>query len=153
MAFFHLVVGLFALAANLLAAAWGGRDLARRRPSSGFWPMLRLAQTTLVVQVLLGLALVGQEAQPPSGWHVLAGVSALAAVPISEGVRATLSRRLLERSGALGERDGLAAGLAVQVPIEVAARVALRETRIAAAGSLAALVLAALAAQTSGTLL
>ena len=55
-----MVVGIAVLATNLVAAAWGAIGWARRnaRASIVFWPLLRAAQATVVVQVVLGLLLV-----------------------------------------------------------------------------------------------
>ena len=54
----HLVSGIALLAANLVAGAWGGAAWLQRRPSLGFWYALRVAQVTVVLQVILGLILV-----------------------------------------------------------------------------------------------
>ena len=54
-----MVVGIAVLATNLVAAAWGATGWARKdaRASIVFWPLLRAAQATVVVQVVLGLLL------------------------------------------------------------------------------------------------
>jgi hypothetical protein len=54
----HLISGIALLAANLLAGVWGGAAWLQRRPSLGFWYALRVAQATVVLQVILGLLLV-----------------------------------------------------------------------------------------------
>jgi len=54
----HIVAGVSLLAANLTAGAWGGIAWLRREASVGFWYALRVAQTTVVLQVMLGLVLV-----------------------------------------------------------------------------------------------
>jgi hypothetical protein len=53
----HLVVGVGLIAANLVAGVWGGINWLQRQPSAGFWYALRIAQATVILQVLLGLAL------------------------------------------------------------------------------------------------
>lgn len=57
MAEVHLVVGVVLIAANLVAGVWGGIEWLQNRPSAGFWYALRIAQATVMLQVLLGLAL------------------------------------------------------------------------------------------------
>jgi hypothetical protein len=53
----HLAVGVFLIAANLVAGVWGGIAWIQRRPTVGFWYALRVAQVSVVLQALLGLAL------------------------------------------------------------------------------------------------
>jgi hypothetical protein len=60
----HIAVGISLLAANLVAGVWGGVAWLQSRPTLGFWYALRVAQVTVVLQVLVGLILVfsGREA-------------------------------------------------------------------------------------------
>lgn len=60
----HLVVGVALIAANLVAGVWGGVAWLQHRATVGFWYALRVAQATVIVQVMLGLILVflGHEA-------------------------------------------------------------------------------------------
>lgn len=53
----HLVVGVSLIAANLVAGVWGGIAWLERRPTVGFWYALRIAQVTVMLQAVLGLAL------------------------------------------------------------------------------------------------
>jgi hypothetical protein len=53
----HLAVGVFLIAANLVAGVWGGIAWIQRRPTVGFWYALRIAQVSVMLQALLGLAL------------------------------------------------------------------------------------------------
>ena len=54
----HLVLGVALLVTNLVAGVWGGVAWLSRRPSIGFWYALRVAQTAVILQVLLGMLLV-----------------------------------------------------------------------------------------------
>jgi hypothetical protein len=54
----HLVVGVALLATNLVAGVWGSVAWIQRRPSVHFWYALRIAQTAVILQVLLGGLLV-----------------------------------------------------------------------------------------------
>jgi hypothetical protein len=83
----HLVTGIALLAANLVAGIWGGVAWLRREPALGFWYALRVAQAAVVIQALLGLALVftGREA---SDLHYLYGGLPLLVSLLAEGARA-----------------------------------------------------------------
>jgi hypothetical protein len=54
----HIAVGVSLLAANAVAAVWGGVAWFQRRPTVGFWYALRVAQVTVVLQAMVGLILV-----------------------------------------------------------------------------------------------
>ena len=54
----HIACGVALLAANLVAGVWGGIAWLRREPTVGFWYALRVAQVTVVIQVMLGMVLV-----------------------------------------------------------------------------------------------
>ena len=45
----HLVFGVSVLVTNLAAGAWGAACWYARRPSVGFWYLLRVAQTVVVI--------------------------------------------------------------------------------------------------------
>ena len=80
------------LATNLVAAVWGAIGWARKdaRASIVFWPLLRAAQATVVVQVVLGLLLVARGASAPDGLHIVYGVAPLIVTFVSEGMRVAL---------------------------------------------------------------
>ena len=82
----HLVVGVALIAANLVAGVWGGIEWLERRPSAGFWYALRIAQATVILQALLGLALVftGSEGD---ALHILYGSLPLAVSLLAEVIR------------------------------------------------------------------
>lgn len=54
----HIAAGAALLAANATAGVWGAIAWLRDSPTVGFWYALRIAQTSVVVQVMLGLILV-----------------------------------------------------------------------------------------------
>jgi hypothetical protein len=141
----HLIAGIAVLATNLLAGAWGATAWLRREPSVGFWYALRVAQATMVVQVLLGMGLLLAGNQPPSGLHVLYGLLPLLVTMLAEGVRAGVAEH--ELTGL--DFDSL--------PRErrraVALAISRRETGVMAVSALLVLFLALRAAGTSGGLL
>ena len=58
---FHMAVGIAVLATNAVAAVWGAVGWLRHnaRAAITFWPLLRVAQATVVVQALVGPAAAG----------------------------------------------------------------------------------------------
>lgn len=54
----HVTTGIALIVSNLTAGVWGGVAWLRSRPTVGFWYALRVAQATVVIQVMLGLVLV-----------------------------------------------------------------------------------------------
>jgi hypothetical protein len=91
----HLVIGISVLVGNLVAAAWGASAWLRRRPSVAFWYLLRVAQATVVLQVIAGtiLLMLGKEA--PDGLHYLYGLLPLLVALLAEGARAGAAEREL----------------------------------------------------------
>ena len=53
-----------------------------------FWPLLRVAQATVVVQALLGFLLLARGASAPDGLHVAYGIAPLVVTVVTEGMRA-----------------------------------------------------------------
>ena len=141
----HLIAGVAVLATNLAAGAWGGIAWLRRRPSVGFWYLLRVAQATVVVQVLLGLVLLllGQEAR--SDLHILYGALPLLVTFLAEGIRGGVAEH---------ELTGLDFdALPRERQRAIANAIARREMGVMALSALLVLFLALRAAGTSGELL
>ena len=140
-----MVVGIAVLATNLVAAGWGAIGWARKdaRASVVFWPLLRAAQATVVVQAVLGLLLVARGASSPDGLHIAYGITPLIVSLVSEGMRAAVAQRELE-----GVEDVDALERSQQVAL--AKRVALGEMGVMTVGALLILTLALRAYQTGG---
>jgi hypothetical protein len=133
------------LATNLVAAAWGAVGWVRKdaRASLVFWPLLRVAQATVVVQAVVGLLLVARGASAPDGLHIAYGIAPLLISLVSEGMRAAVAQRELEDVedvDALERSDQIA----------LAKRVALGEMGVMTVGALLILTLALRAWQTGG---
>lgn len=94
----HLVVGVLAIALNVLAALFGGWCWWRAQPSQWFWRVLRTAQVAVVVQVALGgvLVLIGHK---PRSLHVLYGVLPLLVAILAEQLRAATAQLVLDSRG------------------------------------------------------
>ena len=140
-----MVVGIAVLATNLVAAGWGVIGWLRKdaRASIVFWPLLRLAQATVVVQAVLGFLLVARGASAPDGLHIAYGVAPLVISLVSEGMRVGIAQRELE-----GVEDVDALERSEQVGL--AKRVALGEMGVMTVGALLILTLSLRAFQTGG---
>ena len=140
-----MAVGIAVLATNLVAAAWGAIGWVRKdaRASILFWPLLRSAQATVVIQAVLGLLLVARGASSPDGLHIAYGIAPLIISLVSEGMRVAVAQRELEDVedvDALERSD----------QVELAKRVALGEMGVMTVGALLILTLALRAFQTGG---
>jgi hypothetical protein len=108
-----------------------------------FWPLLRVAQALVVVQVVVGLLLLARGASAPDGLHVIYGVSPLLITLFSEGMRAGVAQKELE------DVDDVDA-LERSEQVALARRVALGEMGVMTIGALLILTLALRAYQTGG---
>ncbi len=140
-----MVVGIAVLATNLAAAVWGAIGWVRKdaRASIVFWPLLRLAQATVVVEAVVGLLLVARGASAPDGLHIAYGIAPLIVSLVSEGMRAAVAQRELE------DVDDVDA-LERPEQVALARRVALGEMGVMTVGALLILTLALRAYQTGG---
>ncbi len=91
----HLVVGSAVILLSLIAGAWGGIAWYRERPSVRFWYLLRAAQASVFVQVMLGGLLVFTGHKPTDNLHYLYGVLPLVVSLLAEGARAGAAQREL----------------------------------------------------------
>jgi hypothetical protein len=140
----HLIVGVAVLVTNLAAGAIGAIAWLRKRPSVGFWYVLRTAQGTVVAQVLLGAILVLSGHESPDDLHYVYGVLPLLVSLLAEAARAGAAERELE-----GVDFDL---LPVDRQRSFALAIVRRETGIMAVSALVVFGLALRAAGTSGAL-
>jgi hypothetical protein len=140
-----MVAGIAVLVANAVAAGWGAAGWLRKdaRMSIAFWPLLRVAQATVVVEVVVGFILLARGASAPDGLHVAYGVAPLVISLVSEGLRAGVAQRELD------EVDDLE-GLKRSEQVTIAKRVALGEMGVMTVGTLLIVTLALRAYQTGG---
>jgi hypothetical protein len=141
----HEVLAVAVLATNLAAGVWGGVAWLRSEPSVVFWYLLRVAQVVVVIQVVIGLLLLGGGRRAPDALHVVYGVAPLVVALVSEAMRVGAAQRELADVGDVEalERHEQAA---------VARRVVRREMGIMAVGALVIVTLALRAAGTGGLL-
>jgi hypothetical protein len=140
-----MVVGIAVLVSNAVAAGWGVVGWLRKdaRASLVFWPLLRVAQATVVIQVVLGLLLLARGASSPDGLHVIYGIAPLLVTLVSEAMRAGIAQRELDE---VEDVDALGRG----EQVALARRVALGEMGVMTVGALLILTLALRAYQTGG---
>ena len=140
-----MVMGIAVLATNLAASVWGAIGWIRKdaRASIVFWPLLRAAQATVVIQAVVGLLLVARGASAPDGLHIAYGISPLIVSLVREGMRVAVAQRELEEVEDIDALDR-----AEQVAL--AKRVALGEMGVMTVGALLILTLALRAFQTGG---
>jgi pseudouridine-5'-phosphate glycosidase len=140
-----MALGIAVLVSNAVAAGWGGVAWLRKdaRASIAFWPLLRIAQATVVVQAVVGFVLLARGASAPDGLHAAYGIAPLVIALVTEGMRVGVAQRELDRVEDLDalERDE---------QIALARRVALGEMAVMTVGALLILTLALRAYQTGG---
>ena len=129
MADLHQWFAVLTVAANVVAAAWGCFVWSRGIASRGFWYALRVAQATVIAQVIIGMALVFSGRRPPDDLHYVYAVTPLFVALVTEALRVTASQRELEELDdpkELSRRD----------QILLARRIVLREIGIMTVGLL-----------------
>jgi hypothetical protein len=104
----HLVTGCLLIVLNLAAGALGAWCWRQAIPSAVFWPLLRAAQVSIAVQILLGALLLVLGHEPADSLHILYGVLPLAVSFIAEQLRigaadAVLAGRGLDSAQEVGE--------------------------------------------------
>ncbi len=94
----HLVLGILALALNLLAFLVGAVAWFRRRASPLFWQLLRGGQAMVVLEALIGgvLMLMGEKAK---SLHYLYGVLPLLVALMGEQLRLSAASMVLDMRG------------------------------------------------------
>lgn len=142
MANVHLYLGIAVLAANLIAGLWGVFAWLTRRPSVAFWYLLRVAQGAIVLQTVLGIALLLSDFKAGSDLHYLYGLLPLPLMLITEMMRVGAAHQVV------GEIDYHK--LPEDEARELAMKIFIAETRVMALGCLIIAALCLRAATTSG---
>ena len=125
----HHVFAFVALGANAVATAWGGIAWIRKVPSTSFWPLLRVAQVTVILEVAFGVVLWATGHQPPDNLHYIYGISPLVVSFVAEGMRVGAAQRELD------EVDDIQA-LERREQILLARRIVMREIGVMTIGTL-----------------
>lgn len=141
----HLVVGISVVLLNLLAGVWGVYAWLARRPSVGFWYVLRVAQGAIIIQTVLGISLLLSDHKAASDLHYLYGLLPLPIMLITEMMRVGAAQQVV------GDIDY--EKLPEDEAGELAMKIFIAETRVMALGCLIIAGLAFRAGTTSGHLL
>ncbi len=139
----HIVVGILAIALNLLAFLLGGFAWLRRSTSVWFWRALRSGQAVVALQAALGgiLLLLGHRA---SSLHYLYGALPLVVALIAEQLKLSAATMVLD---ARGLEDAQAVGsLPKQEQREIVVTILRREIGSMTLAALVVVVLLARAA-------
>jgi hypothetical protein len=137
----HAVLGIIVVAANALAGAWGAVCWWRRIPSVAYWYVLRVAQASVIVEVLIGVGLLASGGTRPNGIHYVYGIAPLVVTLVAEGMRVGAAQSEMddvEDLDALSRRD----------QVLLARRVVLREMQVMTIGTLLVLTLVLRATET-----
>jgi hypothetical protein len=140
----HAIVGIATLFLNAAAAAWGGVAWMRGIPSVSFWYALRVAQLSVVLEVVLGVVRLAQGAKPPDSLHYVYGVAPLVVALVTEAMRATAAAREIDALEADPE------SLSRPDQVRLARRVVVREIGIMTVGLILVVTLLLRAAQSGG---
>jgi hypothetical protein len=99
----HEVLGAITIAINALAAlvgliAW------RTRPNRAFWPLLRAGQVLVIVQAVIGAALLLDGKDLPR-LHLVYGLVPIAVSFVAEQLRLASAEIVLQQKGLEGAKD------------------------------------------------
>jgi hypothetical protein len=140
----HAIVGIATLFLNVAAAVWGGVAWIRADPSVSFWYVLRTAQLSVVVEVVLGAVLLAEGRKPPDDLHYVYALAPLVIAVVTEAMRASAAVHELESV------DGDPEALSRREQVLLARRVVVREIGIMTVGVILVVTLLLRAAQSGG---
>jgi hypothetical protein len=126
----HQVLAFVALGTNALAAAWGGIAWVRKVPATSFWPVLRVAQACVAVEVMVGVVLWLEGHSPPDSLHYIYGTAPLFVAFVTEGMRVGAAQREME------EVEAPLESLDRREQVLLARRIVLREIGVMTIGTL-----------------
>jgi hypothetical protein len=100
----HTQIGALAIALNTLAALLGGFAWPARRPLRAFWIALRGGQALLMLEAVVGAALLLDGHDLPR-LHLVYGLTPIAVAFVAEQLRLTATPALLDQRGLEGGAD------------------------------------------------
>jgi hypothetical protein len=143
----HIVVGVLAIALNVVAFVWGAWCWWRVHSGPWFWRVLRAGQAVVVVEAVLGgvLLLIGRKA--PS-LHYLYGVLPILVAFIAEQLRVASAQMVLDARGL--ESSQAVGKLPPDEQQGIVVTIIQRELAVMTLAALVVVVLLARAAMTGG---
>lgn len=139
-----MLVGISLILVNLIAGLWGVYAWLARKPSVAFWYLLRVAQAVIIIQTILGVALLISDRKAGSDLHYLYGLLPLPLMVVTEMMRVGAAQNVV------GDIDY--EKLPEDEARELALQIFIAETRVMALGCLIIAALALRAGTTSGGL-
>jgi hypothetical protein len=100
----HTYLGAVAVAVNALAALLGGAAWAFRRNPKAFWILLRTGQALIMLEAVVGSALLLAGEDMPR-LHLVYGLTPIAVAFLAEQLRIMATPTLLEQRGMSGGAD------------------------------------------------
>lgn len=95
----HLILGVVVTALLALAGGLGAWRWYRVETSQLFWPLLRVGQAALVLQVALGGALLLADRRPADDLHYVYGLLPLVVSYLGEQLRISAAQAVLDARG------------------------------------------------------
>jgi hypothetical protein len=101
---FHIALGVALIAVNAVAGLYGAWAWWQERPAPGFWPLLRVGQALVVVQVIDGAILLLTGRELPQ-LHLIYGLLPVGVSFFAEQLRITAAETVLANRGLEGRAD------------------------------------------------
>jgi hypothetical protein len=100
----HIALGVAVIAVNAVAGLYGAWAWWQERPAPGFWPLLRIGQALVMIEVIDGaiLLLTGKDLPP---LHLIYGLLPVGVSFFAEQLRITAAETVLANHGLEGRAD------------------------------------------------
>ena len=100
----HIGLGVALIAVNAVAGLYGAWAWWQERPAPGFWPLLRIGQALVVIQVIDGAVLLLTGKELPE-LHLIYGLLPVGVSFFAEQLRITAAETVLANRGLEGRAD------------------------------------------------
>ena len=100
----HIALGVALIAVNAVAGLYGAWAWWQERQAPGFWPLLRIGQALVLVQVIDGAVLLLTGKELPE-LHLIYGLLPIGVSFFAEQLRLTTAENVLAQRGLEGRAD------------------------------------------------
>jgi hypothetical protein len=100
----HIALGVALIAVNAVAGLYGAWAWWQERPAPGFWPLLRIGQALVMIQVIDGAILLLTGRELPE-LHLIYGLLPIGVSFFAEQLRITAAETVLANHGLEGRAD------------------------------------------------